>query len=105
MSQAFEKLAATSVIHRCNARKFRMAAQFMRTGEIHCECLVDELKQGGGEGLPPERMAAYTRAAHQCRRDLESCHAAMQSGDRTALRQSLGTFVSNATGIGAALIP
>lgn len=105
MSQALGKLAATSVIHLCNARKFRMAAQFMRTGEIRCECLVDELKSEQAQDLTPESLAAYKRAAHQCRRDLGECHAAMQSGDRENLRRSLSSFVSNSTGIGAALLP
>ncbi|WP_371324964.1 hypothetical protein VX159_05465 [Dechloromonas sp. ZY10] len=105
MAKALDKLAATSVIHLCNARKFRMAAQFMRTGEIRCECLVDEPHTVQGFALSPESLAAYTRAAHQCRRDLGECHAAMQSGDRENLRRSLSSFVSNSSGIGAALLP
>ena len=105
MSKAFEKLAGTTVIHLCNARKFRMAAQFMRTGEIRCDCLVDELQATQGLDLTPECLAAYTRAAHLCRRDLGECHAAMQSGDRENLRRSLSNFVSHSSGIGAALLP
>lgn len=105
MSQAFEKLAATTVIHLCNARRFRMAARFMRTGEIRCDCLVDEMQSGEHWDLSEEHLAAYTRAAHRCQRDLAECDAAMQAGDRERLRGSLSNFVGNSTGIGAALLP
>lgn len=105
MSDAHQKLAATSVIHLCNARKFRMAAQFMRTGEIHCNCLLEDQQRSQMlTELTPERLAAYSRAAHQCRHDLGACHAAMQAGDRERLRHLLSSFVSHSTGIGAALV-
>ena len=97
MSQALGKLAAQAKRHR--------DLVITRTGEIRCECLVDELKSEQAQDLTPESLAAYKRAAHQCRRDLGECHAAMQSGDRENLRRSLSSFVSNSTGIGAALLP
>lgn len=104
MSGAHERLAGTSAVHLCTARKLRMAAEFMKTGEVRCECvLVASTDHPSLKGLSAERMAAYAEAARRCREGLADCRTALNEGDRAALKEALGVFLGATSDVSSVL--